>query len=410
MGSGKNIKTHLVYDPTRHEKITDRAWQADVAQDAIQLIVRDFEKAISSSGSWPTHPLDDEGGSPKWALYSGAAGAVVSLRILKRAGYMAKDWSSVLRQIHSAYLLSPDYGYETGLHLGEIGILAPAYLADPHDHCIFERLVKCMKETAHHPAREITSGGAGMMHAALVLYEKTGERIWIDLYREAAHALWESWNENPETGEWLWSSKIFEGVRAYYGACHGIAGNVQALLRGIEFLPNEWAEAIVQRTILTLRLSSIRYEAGINWPLSAETDAVGAKRLVQWCHGAPGIVTALANLEAFEHEGSSEFESLLMNAGEFVWKAGPLAKGSGICHGTAGNGYAFLALYRRTGQALWLERARKFAVHAIRQSNEARKKYGRGRYTLWTGDGGLAVYLLHCIHPEIFALPGLHEF
>ncbi|MEO8739330.1 MAG: lanthionine synthetase LanC family protein [Casimicrobiaceae bacterium] len=36
----------------------------------------------------------------------------------------------------------------------------------------------------------------------------------------------------------------------------------------------------------------------------------------------------------------------------------PLNKGAGLCHGTAGNGYALLKFYRRTGDAIWLERAR----------------------------------------------------
>jgi len=33
-------------------------------------------------------------------------------------------------------------------------------------------------------------------------------------------------------------------------------------------------------------------------------------------------------------------------------------KGAGICHGTAGNGYALLKTFERTGDELWLERAR----------------------------------------------------
>lgn len=80
-----------------------------------------------------------------------------------------------------------------------------------------------------------------------------------------------------------------------------------------------------------------------------------------------------------------------------IWAAGPLAKGAGICHGTAGNGYAFLKLFRRTGDASWLDRARCFAMTAIAQTREARVHFGRGRYTLWTGDIGLAIYLWDCL-------------
>jgi hypothetical protein len=63
-----------------------------------------------------------------------------------------------------------------------------------------------------------------------------------------------------------------------------------------------------------------------------------------------------------------------------------LEKGHGICHGTAGNGYALLAASRRTGDEEWLARARRFAVHALAQAET-----GSGRFSLWTGDPGPAL-------------------
>jgi hypothetical protein len=75
-----------------------------------------------------------------------------------------------------------------------------------------------------------------------------------------------------------------------------------------------------------------------------------------------------------------------------------------LCHGTAGNGYAFLALFTRTGDELWLERARTFAMHAAAQVERTRDELGRGRYTLWTGDPGTALYLADCLDGD-FNLP-----
>ena len=109
---------------------------------------------------------------------------------------------------------------------------------------------------------------------------------------------------------------------------------------------------------------------------------------MQWCHGAPGIVATLAHL--LEQE-------LAVSGGELTWRAGPLRKGANLCHGTAGNGYAFLALLRRTGDERWLERARAFAMHAALQVERARTEAGRGRYSLWTGDVGTALYLADCL-------------
>ena len=94
---------------------------------------------------------------------------------------------------------------------------------------------------------------------------------------------------------------------------------------------------------------------------------------------------------------TDELEELLIGGGNLTWAAGPLAKGANLCHGTGGNGYAFLKLYRRTRQAIWLERARAFAMTSIAQCREAREQLGRGRYSLWTGDIGLAVYLHDCL-------------
>jgi hypothetical protein len=55
---------------------------------------------------------------------------------------------------------------------------------------------------------------------------------------------------------------------------------------------------------------------------------------------------------------TSEQGALLLKGGELTWRAGPLAKGSNLCHGTGGNGYAFLKLFRRTGMSAgWLGRA-----------------------------------------------------
>jgi len=127
-----------------------------------------------------------------------------------------------------------------------------------------------------------------------------------------------------------------------------------------------------------------------NWPNKVSADAT---MLCQHCHGAPGIVTSVASAPFT----SPTFEQLVRSGGEMAWQAGPLAKGSNLCHGTAGNGYAFLKLYKRTGDPLWLERARAFAMTAIEQIRAARSEYGRGRYTLWTGDIGAAIYLRDCI-------------
>ena len=77
-----------------------------------------------------------------------------------------------------------------------------------------------------------------------------------------------------------------------------------------------------------------------------------------------------------------------------MWRAGPLAKGSSICHGTAGNALALLELFDLTGDELWLDRARRFAMHALAQVRTRRSQVGHGRHSLMTGDLGVAAALV----------------
>jgi hypothetical protein len=128
------------------------------------------------------------------------------------------------------------------------------------------------------------------------------------------------------------------------------------------------------------------WAAGEGRPLEGDD---GEIRL-QWCAGAPGMVIAAAPYLD---------EDLLLGAAELVWEAGPHGdeKGPGICHGTAGNGYAFLKVFEQTQDERWLERARRFAVHALEQARRLRERRGHGRYSLWTGDAGVAVYAADCL-------------
>ncbi len=66
---------------------------------------------------------------------------------------------------------------------------------------------------------------------------------------------------------------------------------------------------------------------------------------MQDCHGAPGIVCQLAGCR------SPVLRALLIEAAEAVWRAGLLAKGAGLCHGTAGNGFALFKAHVMTGDA-----------------------------------------------------------
>ena len=197
---------------------------------------------------------------------------------------------------------------------------------------------------------------------------------------------------------------MYDRQTQYLGAGHGFAGNVYPLLKGAALLDAARRAELHERCVMTLRTTACVEADALNWPSTTSPPRPGAARLLmQWCHGAPGIVTALS---AFPVGHSAELEAMLIGAGQAIWQAGPLSKGYGLCHGTAGNGYALLHLYQRRGDAVWLARARAFAVHALAQQARMRELHGCGRYALWTGDPGLAVFLWHCLQGR-GGLPGL---
>jgi lantibiotic modifying enzyme len=232
-----------------------------------------------------------------------------------------------------------------------------------------ERLRDLVQRNRMHPTWELMWGSPGTMLAARAC-DLTAER------EESAQILWSQWDETID----LWTQDMYGSVTQYLGPAHGFAGNVH-VLRG-------WADENTLRRRVAGLLERTALEDGglVNWPPTPDSPA--AKIRVQWCHGAPGLVSTLGELIP---------EPLLLGAGELVWRAGPLGKGPGLCHGTAGNGFALLRLYELTGDERWLDRARRFAMHAIDQVDRQRAATAHGRYTLWTGDIGVALYLRACL-------------
>ena len=232
----------------------------------------------------------------------------------------------------------------------------------------------------------------------------TAEPRWRALFAiQAARLLGDL--EETDDGP-LWTQDLYGRHLRYLGPVHGYAGNMIALMRGWEWLTDDQRARIAEAVPRTLTANAWRSELGASWrgvvadrdkpPADRDNYSNARARLCQHCHGAPGMVTAFADAPFT----SVELEDLLREGGKFTWAAGPLAKGSNLCHGTGGNGYAFLKLYRRTNDLMWLERARSFAMTVIAQYREVRDQLGRGRYSLWTGDIGLAVYLWDCLTAE----------
>jgi hypothetical protein len=229
------------------------------------------------------------------------------------------------------------------------------------------------------------------------MYDRTGEERFGRLWRESARALLA--RQEPDG---LWTQDLYGDRLRYLGAAHGFAGNVRAL-----FAAPDWLDAapdVEARAISAARAFAITEGKLANWAALDIGSRIGAAPRVQWCHGAPGVITSLAHLG--DHDDAHS--DLLAAAGRLVWEAGPPARNACLCHGTAGNGFAFLALFSRTGEELWLERARAFAMHATAQVARLRDMTGHGRYTLFTGDLGAALFAAACVTLNP-AFPGIDD-
>lgn len=302
--------------------------------DRIAAIVADAER-----GAWLPHELDapvepfEEVG-----VYLGAAGMLWALRRLGSSFDLAIDTSLV--------------DGNPSLLVGETGVL----LVTRSDDARLQELIDANAESAWN---EMLWGAPGTMIAARHAGLDAGRSAEILLQRVEPDGLWTQDLDGHEL--------------RYLGAAHGFAGNIHALRGHVgDGELRAWVESV-------LREHAVWEDGAVNWPPGPghPTDRV------QWCHGAPGIVATIGDLMP---------EDLLLAAATCTWRAGPLQKGHGLCHGTAGNGYALLKTYAVTGDELWLERARLFAAAALEQR--------QGRYSLFTGDIGAALFAQSCLDAD----------
>jgi lantibiotic modifying enzyme len=186
---------------------------------------------------------------------------------------------------------------------------------------------------------------------------------------------------------WYWHGK------GYFGAAHGVAGIVTVLANAI-FSPiaehetisflfgkEELIPILCDTTEWLLRAASLSSD-NFNSSFGSNSDC-----LVQFCHGAPGIVLLavqmLGHLTFLMDQMIEQFErivalrkklwSTVYNALErCIWQRGLLRKEMGLCHGISGNGYTFLFMER------YLAYEQKF----FEDSHSSRSSHNQGKFLL----------------------------
>ena len=354
---------------SEHEPLAGGEWDESRAEEAIAAIVADAEAGFDGE-RWPWHPRDGE----EWGfsdVYIGGAGVIWALDELGSTG-----WEDAAVSFIDHYRARPtpwdEEPVETSYHFGEAGIALVAFRVTG-DAGIADRIHELVLAGLDSGANEVMYGTPGSMLIDEAMLAWTGEPRWDEAWRSAAERV-----EAARDPDRLWTARVDGHVFRDVGPGHGYAGNMRA------FANRGAVPPLVDLSPYVLRADGLA-----NWvPMEgAQPDQIR----VQWCHGAPGMVATLGDLLELE---------LAVAGGELTWRAGPLAKGPGLCHGTAGTAYAFLVLHQRTGDELWLDRARAFGMHAIGQVERERAAVGRGRYSLFAGDLGVALFLRHLLDGE----------
>ncbi|KAF5960487.1 hypothetical protein HYC85_001696 [Camellia sinensis] len=248
---------------------------------------------------------------------------------------------------------------------------------------------------------DLLYGRAGFLWAALFINKYLGqETIPNDLLMPVVEAVLAGGRAGASDNTASPLMYRWHGTR-YWGAAHGLAGILHVLLHFP--LSQEDANDVKQ----TLRyMMSNRFPHSGNYPSS---EGNPRDKLVQWSHGATAMAITLCKASQV-FVSDREFRDAAIEAGEVVWKSG-LVKKVGLADGVAGNAYAFLSLYRLTGEAIYEERAKAFASFLYHNTKKlVSEGHSQGvadrDYSLFQGLAGTACLWLDLLAPENSKFPG----
>ncbi|KAF3791987.1 LanC-like protein [Nymphaea thermarum] len=247
-------------------------------------------------------------------------------------------------------------------------------------------------------AYELIYGRVGFLWAALFINKHIGDgTVDMSILMPIVDAVLAGGRVGASHSGWPLMYQ-FHGTR-YWGAAHGLAGIMQVLLHFP--LPHREDVDDVKGT-LRYMIGHRFFHSG-NYPSS---EGNGRDKLVQWSHGAGGMAITLCKASQVFPE-DMEFRTAAIDAGEVVWKRG-LSKKVGLYDGLAGNAYAFLSLYRLTGERLYADRAKGFAsilyqnVHKLALASPA----SFHPYSLFQGLAGAACLMFDLANPQSARFPG----
>jgi len=342
--------------------------------------------------------------APTASIANGCAGAAVALlRIAEARGdaallALASVWSSrasALIGTGGAFYDDADharddigdvtpYHAESGIHAAKAMIAAAYGDAGRQELAIASFLAASSKPCAQ---LDLTLGRSGSLLAASLLLAGMPDAAVLRAFGTAMmNAIWDELDVRPP---------IADSPDACLGLAHGWAGYLYAAMRWCAIsgdpLPPRLAERLHEWAALKTPLGR-----GAFWRCYTRDDETWSPLAASWCNGSAGQLFLCT--QAHRTFGDDEWLRL---AEACAWTAWDEGRAIGhLCCGAAGRAYALLNLYKHTGAAEWLGRARQLANDAAAVASTAERANG-----LWKGQLGVAVLIADLASPESARMP-----
>ncbi|KAK3248405.1 hypothetical protein CYMTET_42130 [Cymbomonas tetramitiformis] len=373
---------------------------------------------------------------PNYSVYTGLGGIALTFLRLglycrdkmegREAECLSSDYLLLARDTALACLQAKPVSSEVSFFCGTPGHLAILCIVshtlrdDAAANGYLSDLLQWVAPALKHSEDELLFGRAGYLYALLWVRHQLGlggvEGLDTpDLDTPLRHVAEQIVTSGKMSAEgfgyegWPMMWHCFESP--YLGAAHGATGILTMLFHCFCLLSTR-SQHLVVGTLEKL-LATIHASGNLPIQLRDEHD-----KQVHWCHGASGL-PGLAQAAEPHVSGTTRhaLREAALKAGEVVWERGVILKGTGLCHGVAGNAYAFLTLYRLTGDGTHLLRARAFAeltrdTDVLRAQAEAPDRQRKvpgvpdSPCSLMEGSAGLVCFLLDANQPAKSAFPG----
>ena len=345
--------------PEGHEPLRDEPWDERRVRAAIAGVVAATEAALPSDGCGPRTSATRTSRSRRTRTR-----ASTSVRPAWRGRSAGSGAPSTWRPWYGARTPGgPSYPRTVaGRHVRRVGLPADPRLRPARRGRVLER---------GEPDDEWVWGAPGTMLAAEAVPGCE------DAWRASADALW-------RRGRARWRQHLPTRVDRVLGAAHGFVGNVRALAGRPDLLGAEHIAELEERTVNVLRAEALRDGDLANWPRSTgDRIQRSAGPVVPRCARRDHLDRGTDTRQRHPHGPARRRRRADVDRRPAQQGRQPLPRHGGQRLGVP----QALEAHRRRP---WLARARAFAMHALGQVDG-------GRFSLWTGDLGIALYLQACL-------------